>query len=141
MGIEYLMGSPKVHARVLRDGPRKQSTMGLFGRSTSQVFVDETIRLVFQQFIGIFVQLWLQWLPAICLFFKNSYSPCSPIVPVRFERVEQSVLDKSFGGVQCTLPIPDGARAIYTDISLADGGFGPAAMEPVQQFLRGFGPG
>ena len=55
------------------------------------------------------------WLKAYLLsrfFFKNPHSPGSSVMPVRFERVEQSLLDKSFGGISCALPISDGAGAV-----------------------------
>ena len=57
------------------------------------------------------------------------------VVPARLDGDEPAVFDQNFGRVHRSLPVPDRIWSEDTDISCADGGFGPV-LEPVEQFLR-----
>src|SRR5262249_61353333 len=61
--------------------------------------------------------------------------PSTYVVPALIDGAEPAVFDQNFGRVDRALPVPDGVGAVDTDITRADGGFGPV-LEPIEQFLR-----
>jgi len=62
--------------------------------------------------------------------------PYTPVVPARFAGDEPAVPDQNLDRIDRALPIPDGAGAVDTDLSRADGGLAPA-LHPVEQELCG----
>ena len=54
------------------------------------------------------------------------------VVPTRLDGDEPPLLGQDFGRVDRSLPIADGVGSVDTDISRADGGFGPVLLEEVE---------
>ena len=54
------------------------------------------------------------------------------VVPARLNGDESPLLGQDFGRVDRSLPIADGVGSVDTDISRADGGFGPVLLEEVE---------
>src|SRR5262245_30908180 len=61
--------------------------------------------------------------------------PLFHVVPTRLDGDEPAGFDQDFGRVDRSLSIPNGVGSVDTNISCADGGFGPV-LEPVEQPLR-----
>jgi len=64
--------------------------------------------------------------------FRNDF-PHASIVSVRWGGDEPSVPFQGFGCVDRTLSISDGAGSVVGDISSADGVFGPALHQPIEE--------